>query len=95
MGNHAAAPGIFYWTCPSGHVQFVSVSLCDNVSCSQHVRMMLCKIFVIVEILQKDQYQQQADLRALCVGLISSPVISSGEEIAMLCFTPLKYTAQW
>lgn len=56
--------------------------------------MMLCKIFVIVEILQKDQYQQQADLRALCVGLISNPVISSGEEIAMLCCTHLKYTAQ-
>lgn len=70
MGNHAAAPGIFYWTCPSGHVQFVSVSLCDNVSCSQRVRMMLCKIFVIVEILQKDRYQQQADLRTLCVALI-------------------------
>lgn len=58
------------------------------------LRMMLCKIFVIVEILQKDQYQQQADLRALCVGLISNPVISSGDEIAMLCCTHLKYTAQ-
>lgn len=56
---------------------------------------MLCKMFVIVEILQKDQYQQQADLRTLCVGLISSSVISSGEEIAMLCCTQLKYTAQW
>lgn len=56
--------------------------------------MMLCKIFVIVEILQKDQYQQQADLRALCVGLISNPVISSGAEIAVLCCTHLKYTAQ-
>lgn len=58
--------------------------------------MMLCKIFVIVEILQKDQYQQQADLRALCVGLISNPVISSGDEIALILNTqhndnPSKY----